>query len=127
MFLVVSVVELTFGVPTFPESTHCTTRVTTHASRSAPEDKFEDDPETMFLLMMASALWDAVVFSGSLLESSLVEKKGITSAVLASPLVVVLCGTETNRRCATRSMNSFTATVGCLAHFELTVFDFLIH
>ena len=99
MFLVVSVVELTFGIPTFPEPTHCTTRVTTHASRSAPEDKFEDDPETMFPLMMASALWDAVVFSGSLLESSLVEKKGITSAVLASPLVVVLCGTETNRHC----------------------------
>ena len=48
---------------------------------------------------MCSALWDAVVFSGSLLESSLVEKKGITSAVLASPLVVVLCGTETNRCC----------------------------
>ena len=35
----------------------------------------------------------------SLLESSLVEKKGITSAVLASHQVVVLCGTETNRHC----------------------------
>ena len=90
MFLVVSVVELTFGAATFPEPTHCTTHVT-----FCTEDKCEDDPETMFPLRMAvcSALWDAVVFSGSLLESSLVEKKGITSAVLASLFVVVLCGT----------------------------------
>ena len=73
-------------------------RIAPHTSRSVPEDKCEDDAETMFPLRRAvcSALHDAVVFSGSLLESFLVEKKGITSAVLASHLVVVLCGTETN-------------------------------
>ena len=48
MFSVVSVVELTFGVPTFPEPTQCTTQVTTHASRSTPEDKCQNDPETIF-------------------------------------------------------------------------------
>ena len=51
------------------------------------------------MMGVCSTLRDAVVFSGSLKESSLVEKKGITSAVLALHLVVVLCGTQTNRHC----------------------------
>ena len=64
-------------------------RTAPHTSRSVPEDKCEDDPDMMLPLRMAvcSALWDAVVFSGSLFESSLVEKKGITSAVWRRPLL----------------------------------------
>ena len=63
-----------------------------------------------------------MVFSGNLLESSLVEKKGITSAVLASPLVVVLWQILSISSCKFENLSVGPDSVCFFAHVVLELF-----